>query len=31
MKDIILFIDEILDSMEEATISVELLYATMKA
>lgn len=31
MKDIILFIDEILDSMEEATLSVELLYATMKA
>ncbi|BBG24294.1 DUF47 domain-containing protein [Sulfuracidifex tepidarius] len=31
MKDIILFIDEILDNMEEATLSVELLYATMKA
>ncbi len=31
MKDTILFIDEILDNMEEATLSVELLYATMKA
>jgi predicted phosphate transport protein (TIGR00153 family) len=31
MKDIILFIDDILDSLEEATLSVEIFYATLKS
>ncbi|AWR96405.1 DUF47 family protein [Acidianus sulfidivorans JP7] len=31
MKDIITFLDDILDSMEEATLSVETLYATLKS
>lgn len=31
MKDIITFIDDILDNMEESTLSVETLYATLKS
>ncbi|BFH73658.1 DUF47 family protein [Sulfurisphaera javensis] len=31
MRDVIFFLDDILDSMEEATLSVEILYATLKA
>ncbi|WP_338604594.1 DUF47 domain-containing protein [Sulfolobus tengchongensis] len=31
MKDIILFIDDILDSLEDATLSIEVFYATLKA
>ncbi|MEM0090998.1 MAG: DUF47 domain-containing protein [Saccharolobus sp.] len=31
MKDIILFIDDILDSLEDATLSVEIFYSTLKS
>lgn len=31
MRDVIFFLDDILDSMEDATLSVEILYATLKA
>ncbi|ARM74886.1 DUF47 domain-containing protein [Acidianus manzaensis] len=31
MKDIVTFLDDILDNMEEATLSVETLYATLKS
>lgn len=31
MRDFIFFLDDILDSMEDATLSVEVLYATLKA
>ncbi|MEM3301808.1 MAG: DUF47 family protein [Thermoplasmata archaeon] len=30
-KDVIIFMDDILDYMEEATLSIETLYATLKA
>ncbi|ADX81626.1 DUF47 domain-containing protein [Saccharolobus islandicus] len=31
MKDVIIFIDDILDSLEDATLSVEVFYATLKS
>lgn len=31
MKDVVIFLDDILDSMEESTLSIETLYATLKA
>ncbi|QGA68740.1 DUF47 domain-containing protein [Sulfolobus sp. E11-6] len=31
MKDVIIFIDDILDSLEDATLSVEIFYATLKS
>ncbi|MEM4076258.1 MAG: DUF47 domain-containing protein, partial [Metallosphaera sp.] len=31
IKDVIIFMDDILDYMEEATLSIETLYATLKA
>lgn len=31
MRDVIFFLDDILDSMEDATLSVEVLYATLKS
>jgi hypothetical protein len=31
MRDVIFFLDDILDFMEDATLSIEVLYATLKS